>query len=486
MGHIHQDRDVLLSSLLHCCGFIRQTPRFFTVVEPKRANRQYLEKFHCPTYLDLLDYVAPVDSASGEIAAYQSGARTEEHLRVLEAYGLTEDCHLPIDPASRALLWRYCQSVAGASLHAANLLVTDAADVAIHWGGGRHHAHSDRAGGFCYVNDAVIAIQHLIKDSSTRNSNSSRQHMKRVLYLDIDIHHADGVQSAFYETDQVLTVSLHRRTPGFFPPSSGCPSEKGRSGTDGVGYNLNLPLPGQCADMEFVHIYKHALQKLLPAYDPDSVVLVVGADGVRGDPLVGTEGWHLSPEGLAECVRLTAECCGGDKDGSGVKRVRKLLVLGAGGYDPVRTARTFLLSTAAACEAARPGMLWKQLPKDVPQHAHFARYGPEFQLISSSIPSVVDTLDADDATTKQPYTTCSISRIGSDRGAKMFEDARKAVEVTGLFVQSRREALASSSFNPNIVCSNIEDWSIPRKKKKAGGGGRRRKKSKQNADTDDS
>ena len=291
--------------------------------------------------------------------------------------------------------------------------------------------------------------------------------MKRVLYLDIDIHHADGVQSAFYESDQVLTVSFHRRAPGFFPPSSGCPSEKGRSGTDGVGYNLNLPLPRQCTDEEFVGVYNFALQKLVPAHDPDTVVLVVGADGVKGDPLVGPEGWHLSPEGLAECVRLTAKYCGGNK-------TTKLLVLGAGGYDPVRTARTFLLSTAAACEAARPGMLWKQLPKDVPQHAHFARYGPGFELISSSTSSVAGTSNAHIGPTKQ---TEGIS--GSYVRAKMLEDARKAVGVTSLFVQSRREMMDSSCFNShgmNVSNSEAENWAVPKKKKKASGGGRRRKK----------
>jgi len=226
-------------------------------------------------------------------------------------------------------------------------------------------------------------------------------------------------------------------------------------------------MPRECTDKEFVGVYKLALQKLVPAHDPDAVVLVVGADGVKGDPLVGAEGWHLSPEGLAECVRLTAEYCGGNK-------TRKLLVLGAGGYDPVTTARTFLLSTAAACEAARPGMLWKQLPKDVPQHSHFARYGPGFELISSSTSSVAGASDAHVGPTKQ---TEGIS--GSDERAKMLEDARKAVAVSSLFVQSRREMMDSSRFNSHgmdVSNCEAENWAVPKKKKKGGGGGRRRKK----------
>jgi hypothetical protein len=119
-------------------------------------------------------------------------------------------------------------------------------------------------------------------------------------------------------------------------------------------------------------------------------------------------------------------------------------------------------------------MLWKQLPKDVPQHAHFARYGPGFELISSSTSSVAGTSNAHIGPTKQ---TEGIS--GSYVRAKMLEDARKAVGVTSLFVQSRREMMDSSCFNSqgmNVSNSEAENWAVPKKKKKASGGGRRRKK----------
>lgn len=346
MGFIHQDRDVLLHSLLDYSGFLRNTPSFFSVVSPKKASRAHLERFHTSDYLDLLEF--PINEHNHEL---------------LDSYGFVEDCPLPKDRAAQLRLWEYCRFVAGASLQGANLLVNDDSDVAIHWGGGRHHAHASRAAGFCYVNDIVLSIQRL------------QRRFKRILYLDIDIHHADGVQSAFYESNEVMTISFHRQAPGFFPSSSGFSKEKGKYKTNGMGFNLNVVIPRMCADKDFISLFLDVLNSMTTSYLPEVVVLCVGADGLQGDPIVGREdGWHLSPEGIAECVRLCAERCHSETK-------CKLLVLGGGGYNPTETARTFLLSTAAACDGARPGLLWNELPKDVPNHKYFPRYGPDFRLV---------------------------------------------------------------------------------------------------------
>ena len=499
MKDIHQDRDLLLSSLLYYSGFIKQTPSFFHVVKPKLASRYHLESFHDGDYLDLLecsgndnnddcdngrnsqidcnncnkenvvseggngdntiyadnnDIYTPdshkkedrkeVIENNGDNTPFRTNEKDtniNEHKyevadsernkniqkdfhKILETYGLVDDCPLPTSLTSRMNLWNYCLSVAGASLHGARLLLEDKTDVAINFAGGRHHAHKNQAGGFCFVNDVILAIQTLIRPrhSSRHSSDVSlvstgfRNRKKRVLYLDLDIHHCDGVQTAFYDTDQVLTISLHRYTSGFFPSTSGSIHEKGKYKTNGVGYNLNLPMPRSCTNIDFVDMCKRILTQILPEYDPDCVVVCVGADGLQGDDLVKetNEGWSLTPEGLAECVRLIAlECSGKGGDEVDVmdagdnshstnatssvggggdihqlnttrqKKKRKLLILGGGGYNPSNTARTFLLCTAAACEGARPGMI-KELPKDIPQHEYFIRYGPSFELYTQS------------------------------------------------------------------------------------------------------
>ena len=350
MQYIHRDRDILLESLLKWCGFFHGASKggplssFFTVVSPKWGTRMLLEKYHGCHYLDLLQFHTKPQDNSKSIAVTMrinedetdTGAQDADFQAELTKYGLEDDCPLPVDRRSHDLLWRYCLAVSGASCHAASLLSSESADVALHWGGGRHHAHDNKAGGFCYVNDIVLAISQLLHRPDSRPAVPIR----RVLYLDLDIHHPDGVQSAFYSTDEVLTASFHRHAAGFFPASSGSISEKGQSGTKGLGYNLNVPLPVGTSDIAFLYMFHKLLFGLVGVYDPDAIVLCVGADGLKDDPLVsgGTagfdltsfgddncdddmshfsrsegscEGWSLSPECLAECVRIAAAVCSG-------------------------------------------------------------------------------------------------------------------------------------------------------------------------------
>ncbi|XP_008563553.1 PREDICTED: histone deacetylase 3-like, partial [Galeopterus variegatus] len=102
-------------------------------------------------------------------------------------------------------LFEFCSRYTGASLQGATQLNNKICDIAINWAGGLHHAKKFEASGFCYVNDIVIGILELLK------------YHPRVLYIDIDIHHGDGVQEAFYLTDRVMTVSFHKYGNYFFP-----------------------------------------------------------------------------------------------------------------------------------------------------------------------------------------------------------------------------------------------------------------------------
>eukprot|EP00979_Chaetoceros_neogracilis_P017209 scaffold10190_cov294-Chaetoceros_neogracile.AAC.9 len=444
MKHIHKDRDILLSSLLHCCGFIRDTPSFFTVLAPKVATRRHLETFHAADFLDFLEYPkGPHTQQSVELGTHHGKDRSSDaaYINLLDAYGLTDDCAIPVDSSKRGQLWNYCKAVAGASLHAAHLIIEEKADIAINWSGGRHHAHAAEAGGFCYVNDAVLAIQKLIAAK------------KRVLYLDIDIHHADGVQGAFYDTDEVMTISIHRHAPGFFPSKAGSIMEKGKHKTKGVGYNLNLPMPRGCKDADFLEIVSLILAQVVPGFNPDVIVLCVGADGLKGDDLVKetNECWSLSPEGIAECVRRVSSFCGGMNYQTGKRclnnvQTRKLIVLGGGGYNPPNTAKTLLLCTAASCEGSRPGMLWNLLPKDVPRHDHFEKYGPSFELTT--------------ITMKGPYYNPIPSQPNSDvKYLSTLQGARQAVNLSALFLSSQGNR-AKKTCNSNDAMFGHEEEGI--------------------------
>lgn len=108
-------------------------------------------------------------------------------------------------------MYQFFQISAGGSIGGAVKLNRRQADIAVNWAGGLHHAKKCEASGFCYVNDIVLAILELLKNH------------KRVLYIDIDIHHGDGVEEAFYTTDRVMTVSFHKYGDFFFPgePAAG-------------------------------------------------------------------------------------------------------------------------------------------------------------------------------------------------------------------------------------------------------------------------
>jgi acetoin utilization deacetylase AcuC-like enzyme len=532
MKYIHNDRDILVSNLLYYCGFIKQRPSFFHVVKPCTATRVELESFHTCDYLDLIQYcnTTTTTHSQGDI-----------HMQsILERYGLIDDCPLPTVRSTSSVynnpqndcyndngdnnesnynlysnsiqsnydnpLWTYCLSITGASIHAMNLLVQNKSDVAINWGGGRHHAHPSKASGFCYVNDIVLAIQNVLTmDLNYSHNNSSNSHNKKdkceeenkttqrttttkrkVLYLDLDIHHSDGVQAAFYNTDQVLTISLHRYTPGFFPCTSGSINEKGKYKTNGVGYNLNIPMPRFCNNIDFVCMIQRVLKYILPEYDPDIVVVCVGADGLRGDDLVKEtfEGWDLTPEGLAECVRLIALECAGENiveqiEESSVnhnehqhssatvknnKRRRKLLILGGGGYNASNTARTFLLCTAAACEGARPGMI-SELPQYIPQHEYLSRYGPSFQLYSQRHFDEV-RCGVDDDIGRSSHCVLSAKSRKTNREDEYSLTLKKGIEaihLTHSFLKNRRDCDSEgSSKNMQDFCSldNLENcWS---------------------------
>ncbi len=177
--------------------------------------------------------------------------------------------------------------------------------------GGTHHGRPDRASGYCYFNDPVLAILRLLDGG-----------LMRVFYLDVDAHHGDGVQAAFADEPRVLSVSLHE--DGRWPMVRGRAAGVGTASDRGGGYARNLPVPPGFHDGELAFLLDRAVLPLAAGFRPDAVVLQAGADALADDPqsklaLSNRAIWRVvaAVKGLAP----------------------RLLVLGGGGYNPWSVAR---------------------------------------------------------------------------------------------------------------------------------------------------
>lgn len=238
-------------------------------------------------------------------------------------------------------LFEFTSLYTGASLDGAVKLNQGATDVAINWSGGLHHAKKSEASGFCYINDIVLAILELLKVHA------------RVLYIDIDVHHGDGVEEAFYCTDRVMTFSLHKY--GDFFPGTGHIKDTGAK--EGTGFSVNAPLNAGMTDSAYEKIFKPVTTKIMEVYRPGAVVLQCGADSLTGDRL-GC--FNLSLKGHAECVAFVK--------GLGVPT----LVLGGGGYTIRNVARCWAYETSVLLDTT--------IPNEIPYNDYFEYYAPDFRL----------------------------------------------------------------------------------------------------------
>jgi histone deacetylase 3 len=201
------------------------------VVSPSPANQTDLTRFHSKEYIDFLRSVTPHN--------------IQQFTKSLTNFNVGQDC--PVFDG----LYDFCARYTGASLQAANRLNCGSHQIAINWAGGLHHAKKGEASGFCYVNDIVIAILELLK------------HHPRVLYIDIDIHHGDGVQEAFYTTDRVMTVSFHKYGNNFFP-GTGDLYEIGAG--PGRYYSVNVPLKEGMDDLGYEMIFCPVIRDVIQFY----------------------------------------------------------------------------------------------------------------------------------------------------------------------------------------------------------------------------
>ncbi|XP_078219083.1 histone deacetylase 8 isoform X8 [Callithrix jacchus] len=216
-------RASMVHSLIEAYALHKQ----MRVVKPKVASMEEMATFHTDAYLQHLQKV----SQEGD----------DDHPDSIE-YGLGYDC-----PATEGI-FDYAAAVGGATITAAQCLIDGMSKVAINWSGGWHHAKKDEASGFCYLNDAVLGILRL------------RRKFERILYVDLDLHHGDGVEDAFSFTSKVMTVSLHKFSPGFFP-GTGDVSDVGLG--KGRYYSVNVPIQDGIQDEKYYQICESFSQHMV-------------------------------------------------------------------------------------------------------------------------------------------------------------------------------------------------------------------------------
>jgi acetoin utilization protein AcuC len=320
----------------------------FEVFTPGPADAETLGMVHTASYID----------------AVRRASATGFPFSVGHGLGTRDDPIFPGMHDAAAL-------IAGGSVAAARAIARGEVDRAVNFFGGLHHAMANRASGFCVYNDAALAIAAMLQAG-----------VRKVAYVDVDAHHGDGVQAAFYGDPRVLTVSIHE-TPLSLFPRSGYPDESGYGAADGTA--VNVALPAGTSDASWLRAFHAVVPGVVRAFKPEILITQQGTDSHREDPLAnlnltvdGQRASYLALRELAETVT------GG-----------RWLALGGGGYSPVRVAPrswTHLLAIVsgqdidpatplppdwlARAAAARPGVpLPTTMSDGVPDPVTFTPWG---------------------------------------------------------------------------------------------------------------
>ncbi|KAB8233894.1 hypothetical protein BDV23DRAFT_158614 [Aspergillus alliaceus] len=291
------------------------------IYRAKPATKYEMTRFHSDEYIDFLFKVTP-DSIT-------------KHLTEQVKYNFNDD-----NPVWDGLS-EFCSISAGGSMEAAARLNNGKCDIAINWAGGLHHAKKSEANGFCYVNDIVLGILELL-----------RFH-QRVLYVDIDVHHGDGVEEAFYTTDRVMTVSFHQY--GDFFPGTGDIGDIGAQ--EGKNHSVNVPLRPGMDDFSYSRVFQQVIKGVMDWYRPDAVVLQCGGDSLSGDRLGS---FNLSMRGHANCVNY-------------IKSFNlPTMLVGGGGYTMRNVARTWAFETGV--------VVGEEVGPELPYDDFYGYYAPDYML----------------------------------------------------------------------------------------------------------
>ncbi|KAG9194382.1 Histone deacetylase [Alternaria panax] len=291
------------------------------IYRAKPASKYEMTQFHTDEYIEFLHKVTPDNM--------------ESFTREQSKYNVGDDC--PVFDG----LFEFCGISAGGTMEGAARLNRGKCDVAVNWAGGLHHAKKSEASGFCYVNDIVLGIIELLR------------YKQRVLYIDIDVHHGDGVEEAFYTTDRVMTVSFHKY--GEYFPGTGELRDIGVG--SGKNYSVNFPLRDGITDDTYRNIFEPVIEAVMTYYGPEAIVLQCGGDSLSGDRL-GC--FNLSMDGHANCVKYVKSF--------GVP----VIVLGGGGYTMRNVARTWAYETGE--------LVSTKMSKQLPFNDYYEYFAPDYEL----------------------------------------------------------------------------------------------------------
>ncbi|KAH0790212.1 Histone deacetylase 1 [Histomonas meleagridis] len=306
------------------------------VIKPERATATDMTRYHTDEYIQFLQLATPEN--------------------VSQMVGFCEKFDISEDSPVFYGLFEFCQISAGGSITGAKLLNEGKTQIAINWAGGLHHAKKAAASGFCYVADCVLGILQLL------------EHYERVMYIDIDIHHGDGVEEAFYTTDRVLTVSFHKY--GSFFPGTGALDDIGIG--KGKYFSCNIPLKDGMDDESYSAIFKPVIKGLIDWYRPGAILLQCGSDSLTGDRL-GC--FNLTVKGHANCVAYVKSF--------GIP----MLVTGGGGYTVRNVSRCWAYETSVLLDV--------EIDNNIPYNDYFGYYGPDYKLnISPSNMENMNTVES--------------------------------------------------------------------------------------------
>ena len=298
------------------------------IYKPKIASKQDLMKFHSEPYLNFLEKI--------------TRETIQDNIEDMKQFSVGQDC--PVFEG----VYEFSKICASGSIGGAERLNEGSADIAVNWSGGLHHAKKSEASGFCYINDCVLSIIELLKIH------------ERVLYLDIDIHHGDGVEEAFLTTNRVMTCSFHKY--GDYFPGTGSVNDVGVNA--GENYSINYPLNDWIDDATYVDIFQTVVGDIMNKFAPGAIVLQCGADSLAGDRL-GL--FNLTLKGHAECVKF-------------VKSFNvPVMILGGGGYTMRNVARLWTYETSV--------LLDTDISNNLPANKYFEYFGPNYKLHIDAVSS---------------------------------------------------------------------------------------------------